>query len=155
MVSSGGADSERRSSWKIHTRNPVTVLRHRRRKAQDRVVDAITAFAGSTSFIYLHSVWFSTWIIVNSGLLGQQPVFDRFPFGLLTLIVSLEAIFLSTFVLITQNRQASQDAVKEESNFETDVRAEIWTIHIGQKLGLDADQIEQMVQETIKQARKS
>lgn len=75
----------------------------RNRSVQERVADAITSFSGSMPFVYLHIVWFGAWILVNSGLLGMQP-FDPFPYGLLTMVVSLEAIFLSTFVLISQNR---------------------------------------------------
>jgi uncharacterized membrane protein len=84
----------------------------RRRSLQDRLADAITRFSGSMGFLYLHFVWFSAWIVVNVGWLepwGLMP-FDAFPFGLLTMVVSLEAIFLSTFVLISQQRlSAIQD----------------------------------------------
>src|SRR2546426_11246435 len=64
--------------------------------AQNRIADVITRFAGSMSFVYVHIVWFSLWI-------GFRV--EKFPFGLLTMMVSLEAIFLSTFLLISQNRQ--------------------------------------------------
>jgi uncharacterized membrane protein len=74
-----------------------------RRSRQDRISDAITYFSGHMVFVYLHVAWFAGWIAWNLGALGAKP-FDPFPFGLLTLIVSLEAIFLSTFVLISQNR---------------------------------------------------
>ena len=68
----------------------------RSRGVQNRIADAITAFAGSMWFVYLHVAWFALWI----GLRAED-----YPFGLLTMVVSLEAIFLSTFVLISQNRQ--------------------------------------------------
>ncbi len=74
-----------------------------RRSTQDRLSDSITEFSGQMKFVYLHVVWFAGWIVWNLGSFGAKP-FDPFPFGLLTLIVSLEAIFLSTFVLISQNR---------------------------------------------------
>jgi uncharacterized membrane protein len=77
----------------------------RARGFQERMADAITAFSGSMPFVYLHILWFGGWILWNVGLGRSQP-FDPYPFGMLTTIVSLEAIFLSTFVLITQNRQA-------------------------------------------------
>lgn len=67
----------------------------RGRSAQNRIADAITRFAGSMWFVYLHVVWFSLWIALGV---------EDFPYGLLTMIVSLEAIFLSTFVMISQNR---------------------------------------------------
>ena len=72
---------------------------------QERGADAITRFSGSMTFVYIHAAWFAVWIVVNLGFAGLPP-FDPYPFGLLTLIVSLEAIFLSTFVLLSQNRQA-------------------------------------------------
>lgn len=68
----------------------------RARSAQNRVADSITRFAGSMWFVYLHVAWFAIWIGLGV---------ERYPYGLLTMIVSLEAIFLSTFVMITQNRQ--------------------------------------------------
>ena len=58
-------------------------------------------------FVYFHIVWFGVWILINLGFFGIEP-FDPFPFGLLTMIVSLEAIFLSTFVLISQNRSSAE-----------------------------------------------
>jgi uncharacterized membrane protein len=70
---------------------------------QDRLADAITSFSGSMLFVYLHILWFGAWLLVNTGYMGINP-FDPFPYGLLTMIVSLEAIFLATFVLISQNR---------------------------------------------------
>jgi uncharacterized membrane protein len=72
------------------------------RTVLDRVVDAITAFCGSLSFVWVHIVWFGFWIGEN--LVRGSAGFDPYPFPLLTLIVSLEAIFLSTFILISQNR---------------------------------------------------
>jgi uncharacterized membrane protein len=68
----------------------------------ERVVDAISAFCGSLSFVWAHTLWFGFWIGEN--LLRGAAGFDYYPFPLLTLIVSLEAIFLSTFILISQNR---------------------------------------------------
>src|SRR4051812_35780150 len=62
---------------------------------QNRVADRITRFAGSMSFVYIHLLWFAVWIVFRV---------EDYPFGLLTMIVSLEAIFLSTFVMISQNR---------------------------------------------------
>jgi uncharacterized membrane protein len=67
----------------------------RREDVQSRIADRITLFAGSMLFVYVHIVWFGLWIGLGV---------ERYPFGLLTMIVSLEAIFLSTFVMISQNR---------------------------------------------------
>ena len=69
---------------------------------QDRIAGSITTFSGRMVFLYLHVVWFCVWILLNTGRVGVRP-FDPFPYGLLAIVVSLEAIFLSTFVLIGQN----------------------------------------------------
>ena len=85
-----------RSNWPRPI-NPA-VLEHERERAkarENRAADAITAFSGSMLFVYVHIVWFACWI--GFGV-------ENYPYGLLTMIVSLEAIFLSTFVLISQNR---------------------------------------------------
>jgi uncharacterized membrane protein len=75
--------------------------------AQGKFAQAISDWAGSMSFVYMHVVWFTFWILANAGLLQPiVPIFDPFPYGLLTMVVSLEAIFLSTFIMISQNRQA-------------------------------------------------
>lgn len=94
------------------------------KKTEDKLADKITSFAGTMSFVYIHSVWFGLWVAINLGLLGAGLAFDTFPFGLLTLIVSLEAIFLSTFVMISQNRQANAAEVRSELDYQTDVKAE-------------------------------
>jgi uncharacterized membrane protein len=94
------------------------------KEAEDRVAGGITDFAGSMRFVYLHGVWFLLWVAVNIGLLIVVPAFDPFPFGLLTLIVSLEAIFLSTFVMIAQNRLSAQADARAEADYEVNVRAE-------------------------------
>ena len=98
--------------------NPAIAEHQARRQASFslRLADVITAFSGSMRFVALHVAWFAIWIGIN--LIG--PVFDPFPFGLLTMIVSLEAIFLSTFVLISQNRvEERQQAVAEHHYAET------------------------------------
>jgi uncharacterized membrane protein len=73
----------------------VEFAENRAQSAQNRIADKITQFAGSMLFVYVHVAWFAVWIAFR---------FEKYPFGLLTMIVSLEAIFLSTFVMISQNR---------------------------------------------------
>jgi uncharacterized membrane protein len=97
---------------KIIERNILTMMELRRRSdnarsLQDRAADAVTDFAGSMIFVHLHIAWFTLWVLLNTGHAGIRP-FDPFPYGLLTMIVSLEAIFLSTLVLITQNRLGAE-----------------------------------------------
>jgi uncharacterized membrane protein len=104
--------------------NIRTLLRLRAQRAlernvQDRLADGITYLSGRMSFVYFHVIWFAAWIAINTGQIGIK-VFDPYPYGLLTMIVSLEAIFLSTFVLISQNRLSD----------EADRRADL-DLHIG------------------------
>jgi len=83
--------------------------RKRTASLQNRIADQITRFAGSMTFIYLHLVWFTLWIAFRV---------EQFPFGLLTMIVSLEAIFLSTFVMISQNRADERRQVFADNQWE-------------------------------------
>jgi uncharacterized membrane protein len=88
--------------------NPALVkhARERAESVQNRIADRITAFSGSMQFVYLHALWFAAWIIFKV---------EHYPYGLLTMIVSLEAIFLSTFVLISQNRaDAKREVVADQ-----------------------------------------
>ena len=107
------SDDSKRASRTLPSRNirAIARLEHEalyQRSLTDRVSDNITRFAGSSVFIVLHIVWFTVWIILNRGRTdGIQP-FDPYPFTFLTMVVSLEAIFLSIFVLISQNRMAHQ-----------------------------------------------
>ncbi|MFL5448646.1 MAG: DUF1003 domain-containing protein [Gemmatimonadales bacterium] len=91
-------------------RNIKALLEHRReqegsRSRQERIADAITRFTGSMRFVYIHLLVFGTWIIINLGWIPGIPRFDR-SFVVLAMLASVEAIFLSTFVLISQNRMA-------------------------------------------------
>jgi uncharacterized membrane protein len=83
--------------------------RERRARAENRIADAITRFAGSMIFVYVHVVWFALWI-------GLRV--ERYPYGLLTMIVSLEAIFLSTFILISQNRADDRREIVANHNWQ-------------------------------------
>jgi uncharacterized membrane protein len=82
-------------------------MAHRAANVQLRIADAITAFAGSMRFVYLHAVLFAVWMLA----------FEHSPWPTLTLVVSLEAIFLSTFVMIGQNRQAAFQQAKADHDF--------------------------------------
>jgi uncharacterized membrane protein len=76
----------------------------RKKSREERIADAITAFTGSMRFVYLHAVIFGGWLLINVGAIPGVRPFDPFPFVMLAMIASVEAIFLSTFVLISQNR---------------------------------------------------
>src|SRR5262249_27790715 len=97
-----------------------------------RVADWISWFSGSMEFLLLNAVWFVVWIAINTISLGV-PQFDPYPFGLLTMIVSLEAIFLSCFVLISQNRQAEKDRVRADIEYEVNIKAELEIAHLHEK----------------------
>jgi uncharacterized membrane protein len=103
-------DAQRDASVRKLTAKNVAAVRHLQDAAQarrtigDRIADAVTRFCGSTAFVWIHLVWFGGWIVVNTmKRFGME--FDPYPYPLLTLVVSLEAIFLATFILISQNRQ--------------------------------------------------
>jgi uncharacterized membrane protein len=92
--------------------NPA-LLEHARRRAesaQNRAADRITQFAGSMAFVYIHILWFGSWIALGV---------EKYPYGLLTMIVSLEAIFLSTFVMISQNRADAKRQVVADLQWQT------------------------------------
>jgi uncharacterized membrane protein len=135
-----------------HTKNESRVVRSLL-DAQDLVADKVTSFAGSLNFVYIHAAWFGLWIAVNVGLAGLDHEFDKFPFGLLTMIVSLEAIFLSTFVMVSQNRQNERSDIRSQLDFETNLRSEIWSVHIGAALNVDVEHVERVVEEAIAGAR--
>ncbi|HEY4334077.1 MAG TPA: DUF1003 domain-containing protein [Ilumatobacteraceae bacterium] len=124
------------------------LMRHLRH-AESSAADGITNFAGSMKFVYIHAIWFGVWIALNVGAIGMSHRFDKFPFGLLTMIVSLEAIFLATFVMISQNRQAIRSDVRSKLDFENNVRSEVWSVHIGLALGIDIEHVETLVQKAI------
>lgn len=93
------------------------------RRWTDKVADLMTAQFGTVWFLIWHATFFLAWIEWNLGFFGL-PVFDPFPFGLLTMVVSLEAIFLAIIVLISQNRQNKIADMRQQMDFEIDVRAE-------------------------------
>jgi CRP/FNR family transcriptional regulator, cyclic AMP receptor protein len=100
--------------------------------ALQRIADWIAWFSGSMMFLMLNGIWFISWIAINKLPLGI-PAFDPFPFGLLTMIVSLEAIFLSCFVLISQNRQGEKDRVRSDIEYEVNIKAELEIAHLHEK----------------------
>src|SRR5215207_8747029 len=96
---------------KVVERNIQALLLHRRdeehsRSRQERIADAVTRFTGSLRFVYIHLIVFGLWILINLGWLPVVPKFDP-SFVVLAMVASVEAIFLSTFVLISQNRMAA------------------------------------------------
>jgi uncharacterized membrane protein len=87
------------------------------------VADWLNFLASSTTFLVVHVLWFLTWILWNTEVIGHRP-FDPYPFGLLTMIVSLEAIFLSIFVLMAQKRESAIAELREEMSLQVSLRLE-------------------------------
>jgi len=119
-----GNEQDNPALSRVIERNIRTIIQLRTKAAhernlQSRIADTITSFSGHMIFGYVHILWFVIWILLNTGRFGVR-VFDPFPYGLLTMVVSLEAIFLATFVLISQNRLGE----------ETERRADL-DLHIG------------------------
>lgn len=94
------------------------------RSAADRLSDAITRATGSAPFALFHVVWFSVWFLLNIGVVSGIEPFDPFPFSFLTLVVSLEAIFLSVFVLMSQNHLTRQSEKRAHLDLQVDMLAE-------------------------------
>ena len=97
-----------------------------------RVADFLAALSGTFKFLLLHAAWFTVWIALNLGAVHGVAPFDPYPFGLLTMVVSLEAIFLSCFVLISQSRQAVKDRIRSDVEYEANIRAglEVTQLHV-------------------------
>jgi uncharacterized membrane protein len=96
---------------------------HFDRTWSDIFADFVTQYFGTVFFLLLNATFFVIWILLNLGTFGSTP-FDPFPYGLLTMLVSLEAIFLSITVLISQNRQSRVADIRQQMDFEIDVRSE-------------------------------
>lgn len=98
-----------------------------------RVADWIAAFSGSLPFLFLHVAGFAIWILLNVHLFPFGN-FDPFPFGFLTLVVSLEAIILSVFVLLSQNRQIEREKVRSDIEYDVNLKAEMQIAHMHEKV---------------------
>jgi CRP/FNR family transcriptional regulator, cyclic AMP receptor protein len=100
----------------------------------ERLSDFLTMVAGDIRFVYFNFIWFGSWIILNTNIIPGLEPFDPFPFGLLTMIVSLEAIFLSLFVLISQNRQTAREKVRNDIEYDVNVKAELEIREVRQQI---------------------
>ena len=112
-----------------------------RRTVIQKSADWISEFSGSIPFLAIHIVIFAIWIALNiervqgSGVnIFGSSAFDPFPFGLLTMVVSLEAIILSVFVLLSQNRQAAKDRVRSDIEYDVNLKAELEVAHLHEKI---------------------
>lgn len=96
----------------------------RSRSLLTQLADDLTETFGSTGFLFLNAAFFLVWIVLNAEIIPGLPAFDPFPFGLLTMAVSLEAIFLSIFVLVSQNRSSYINSIREEVHLRVNLIAE-------------------------------
>jgi uncharacterized membrane protein len=115
------------SWWKLRNSSVVQSLKareDRKRTVDQRLSDAITKGFGNIYFLIGNLVWFSGWLILNLGFVKGVEPFDPYPFGMLTTIVSLEAIILAIFVLMTQNREARVNDLREEVDLHVDLVTE-------------------------------
>ena len=110
------------------------------RSLLEKVTDWIAAFSGSMTFLLLNAGWFATWIWLNQ---SGRAHFDPYPFGFLTMVVSLEAIILSILVLLAQNRQAAKDHIRDDIEYEINVKAELEIAHLHEKVEELTDQFRQ------------
>ncbi len=113
----------------------------RERTTGDRVADAIATFSGTIGFALLHVAWFVVWVVVNTRLVPGIPAFDPYPFQLLAMLVSLEAVLLSTFVLIKQNRMGLRADRRSHLDLQINLLAEKEITKVIQMLDRIADRL--------------
>jgi CRP/FNR family transcriptional regulator, cyclic AMP receptor protein len=118
------------------TSRNLNLIEDDRRTQVMKVADWIAAASGSIPFLLIHCVLFFVWILLNVGALARPPLggWDPFPFGLLTMVVSLEAIILSVFVLLSQNRQAARERVRNDIEYKINLKAELEIAHMHEKV---------------------
>ena len=88
----------------------------------ERLADRITTFVGTPHFLAVHAVWFLIWVAINTGLVAVMVRFDEYPFGLLSIILAIEAIFITGFLLISNHRQSAHAELRGELDYEVSVR---------------------------------
>lgn len=99
-----------------------------------RLADAVPSFTGSLASLAFHAVFLSGWIAINLSLIGNRKAFDPYPFEFLSVIVSLEAIFLTLFVLTSQNRQHARDRIRSDIEFESSINTETKIAYLHEKI---------------------
>jgi uncharacterized membrane protein len=123
MMLTAEYDPRERSDATVRARKAVRAAHAADRTAIERLADRLTALSSSAPFLVTHVAWFALWIAANSGVFGLKA-FDPFPYGLLTMIVSLEAIILSSLVLMAQNRDMQISELREEMSLQVMLRME-------------------------------
>jgi uncharacterized membrane protein len=122
-----GADGDRRGRRRVGINRAFKAIKAEHaahRTGMDMFSETLTRAASSTPFLVIHALGFALWIMWNTGYLPGATVFDPYPFGMLTMVVSLEAIFLSIFVLMTQNKESAIAELREELTLQVNLRME-------------------------------
>ena len=126
----------------------------RARTTADRISDGIASFVGTLKFVLLHAAWFIAWAVINAGLIPFIPAFDPYPFQLLCMIVSLEGVLLSTFVLIKQNRMGYLSDRRDHLDLQINLLAEREVTRllqmvdrIGRHIGVEAEPADAQLKE--------
>ena len=99
-----------------------------------RIADAVPSLTGSLASLALHALFFAAWIVINLSLIRRFAVFDAFPFSFLSIIISLESIFLTLFVLTSQNRQSARDRIRSDIEFESSMNSEMKIAYLHEKI---------------------
>lgn len=123
MLTTAEYDPRTRSVATVRARRAIKAAHAAERTGAERFADRLTELSSSTPFLLLHLAWFTGWIVWNAGVAGL-PVFDPYPYGLLTMIVSLEAIVLSSLVLLAQRRDLQLSELREEMQLQVLLRTE-------------------------------
>ncbi|QQR80536.1 MAG: DUF1003 domain-containing protein [Deltaproteobacteria bacterium] len=124
----------------------------------EKVANLIAEFSGSMAFLLLNTLFFLIWIVWNVDLIPGLVAFDPYPFGFLTMSVSLEAIFLSIFVLMSQNLQATKDRIRGNIEYEVNLKAELEISHLHEKINeMNSDLINRLhtIEKAVKFENKS
>ena len=115
------------------TRNANDVTAERQ-TTLTRIADAVPSVTGNLPSVVVHALFFGAWIAINLSLFGALRIFDPYPFGLLSVIVSLESIVLTLFVLTSQNRQRARERIRSDIEFETSMNTELKMVYLHEKI---------------------
>ncbi len=116
---------EQRISHRQEIIRSIKAKANMRRTRAEQFADWMTAFFGTSAFLWFNIIWFVLWLLINTESLPFIPAFDPYPFGVLTMVVSLEAIVLAIIVLISQNRSAKISELREEIDIQVNMIAEM------------------------------
>ena len=118
-------------------KNPNVAFEESHQTLWQRISERVSTLAAGPGFLIFHIVWFTVWVVWNmlgGRVIPRNLVFDEYPFGMLTLMVSLEAIFLSIFVMVTQNRQAEKDRLRIDLDYQINLRAHTEIMSLARRL---------------------